>query len=233
MRLHRFFIEEHLRNKKDITLFDDGLIHQLKDVFRLRAGDKLILLDNSGYEYMAEISLLAKGKVEINVMDGSLAPVLNKNVTLLMSLIKKDNFEWVLEKCTELGVTKFIPVLTDRTEKKDLNFERAEKILKEASEQSGRGKLPELDEVRTLDDVVNYALKERIQVVAFDGKGEAFKKESINTQEKIEILIGPEGGWTERELEMFKKYKIPVYSLGKQVLRAETAAIAISSLILL
>src|SRR4051812_9996832 len=100
MRFHRFFIEEHLRNKQTITLFDDEIIHQWKDVFRLHSGDKVILLDNTGFEYLSEVMLLAKGKAELKILEGTAvdnppAGGPKKDITLFAALIKKDNYEWI------------------------------------------------------------------------------------------------------------------------------------------
>ncbi|MDQ3076801.1 MAG: 16S rRNA (uracil(1498)-N(3))-methyltransferase [bacterium] len=248
MRLHRFFIEEHLRNKKEFTLYDTDIIHQLKDVFRLRAGDQLMLLDNSGFEYISEIVLLARGEATLKIVDTSV--VLNvpeKEVWLFASIIKKDNYEWILEKCTELGVSHFVPMLSDRTEKKDLNIERAHKIVKEASEQSGRGVMPTIHDVRAFKDALIHAQEQNIKLFSLHVGGEHFDKEKVlNKQSGLEkslgipheksaygIFVGPEGGWSDKEVNLFREENIPIYSLGKQVLRAETAAIAISSLLLL
>src|SRR4051812_300127 len=107
MRLHRFFIEEHLRNKETLILHDSEVIHQWKDVFRLRPTDQIILLDNTGFEYIAEIVLLAKGTAEIKIIDKSVGNIPDKEIWLFASLVKKDNYEWILEKGTELGVSHF------------------------------------------------------------------------------------------------------------------------------
>ena len=250
MRLHRFFIEEQLRNKKEITIYDTDVIHQLKDVFRMRVGDRLILLDNSGFEYLSEIMLIARGQADIKIIDASTSenlPDPEKNIWLFAALIKKDNYEWILEKCTELGVSHFVPLLSDRTEKKDLNIERAQKIFKEASEQSGRGIMPVLHDVRDVKDGLTHAEEQNIKLIAFhtdkdaeifshEAREKLFKKysfESKDSEKKLGILIGPEGGWTDREISLFKEKNISLYTLGNQILRAETAAIAISVLLLL
>jgi 16S rRNA (uracil1498-N3)-methyltransferase len=231
MKLHRFFIEEHLRNKKDITLFDDELIHQWKDVFRLRAGDKVILLDNTGFEYLSEIVELHKGNVEVKIIEGTAADVQpKKELWLFAALIKKDNFEWILEKGTELGVSHFVPVLTDRTEKKELNMERAQKIVKEASEQSGRGKLPEVHEPIALEKAIASAT---VPLLAFHMNGEKFVADFHNAKQALGIFIGPEGGWSDKELKLFKDKDVHIFSIGQNVLRAETAAIVIPALLLL
>jgi len=258
MRFHRFFIEESLRNKKTISIFDEAILHQWKDVFRLKAGDKVILLDNSGFEYLSEIVELHKVKAEIKIIEQSVVEnIPKKEITLFAALIKKDNYEWILEKATEVGVSHFVPIISDRSEKKNLNMERAEKIIKEASEQSGRGVTPTLAEPIDLKQALergNLVSKNsanlvvqppsNMKIIAFDVAGEPFDiskftKISSNqfiqqeAQKPIGILTGPEGGWTEKELNLFKEKNIPIYSLGAQVLRAETAAIIIPALFLL
>ncbi|MEK9184708.1 MAG: RsmE family RNA methyltransferase [Patescibacteria group bacterium] len=233
MRLHNFFVEEKLNNKKEFETNNVELIHQWKNVFRLKVGDRVILLDNSGFEFYGTISLLSKNRtiVLINGMKENIKPKNLKNyeVHFYVSLIKKNNFELILEKGTELGVTRFVPIISDRSEKKDFNKERAEKIIKEASEQSGRGFLPTLMEVVDLKNM----LRDDLQFIAFHLVGEKFKKNNFKEGEKIGVLIGPEGGWTDGEINFFKKNNIPVVFLGPQVLRSETAAISVSSLLLL
>lgn len=258
MRLHRFFIEESLRNKKDIAIFDENIIHQWKDVFRLRAGDKVILLDNSGFEYLSEITELHKSKCEVKIIEQTVVENIPKrNVTLFAALIKKDNYEWILEKGTEVGVSHFVPIISDRSEKKNLNMERAQKIIKEASEQSGRGMMPTISEPDDLKTILNNEssidtieignekskpyFPNGLQMLAFDVGGELFDVSKIKSsaatklnlpETDIGILIGPEGGWSEKELNLFKEKNIPIYSIGSQVLRAETAAIVIPALFL-
>jgi 16S rRNA (uracil1498-N3)-methyltransferase len=240
MRLHRFFITEQLKNRDRVTILDRDVLHQWKNVFRLKAGDRVILLDNSGSEYVAEFELLSKEKAELAHLE--VQPPRNgpqKEVWLFAALIKKDNFEWILEKGTELGVSHFVPIISQRSEKKNLNVERAQKILKEASEQSGRTIMPELHEIVELKELLTESMRtqlgiENLDLVAFHTDGITFTDENeIISMNRIGVLIGPEGGWTDRELELFKHSDIPVYCLGTQVLRAETAAIAISSLLLL
>lgn len=229
MRLHRFFIEEHLRNKSEISIFDEEIIHQWKDVFRLRSGDKILLLDNTGFEYITEVVLLAKGKADLKIIDRSaVSHMPTKELWLYAAIIKKDNYEWILEKGTEVGVSHFVPVVSDRTEKKDINMERALKIVKEASEQSGRGVMPEVDEPVSLKEAINNA---SVPLIAFHITGEKFVADFHNNKQKLGILVGPEGGWSENELQLFKEKEIPIYSIGGLVLRAETAAIVIPALL--
>ncbi len=230
MRLHRFFVSDSLDGRDTVVIHNSDLLHQLKNVFRFTVGGQIVLFDNSGYDYHALINSFDKGGVTVSVIskkESENTP--RRELTLFFSLIKKDNVEWILEKGTELGVSHFVPIVSDRSEKKGFNAERAEKIILEASEQSGRGMIPTLHEVTVFDTI----LESEFPCFAFDPKGDVFTIEHTHTYSPLGICIGPEGGWTERELFLFKKNNIGVYSLGGQILRAETAAVAVSGLILL
>ncbi len=238
MRLHRFFIEQSVGDKKDITITTEPLIHQWKKVFRYKPGDQVTVFDNSGYEYTAQIEYMEPAEARLTVIESRQKSGLDsdkKEVHLYASLTKKDTFEWVLEKTTELGVTRITPVISERSEKKGLNFERAKKILTEASEQSGRVIVPRLYDITPFEDAITqYDMLK----MAFDPIGVPFVpamvvSKAIFQSDLIAVFIGPEGGWTTAELELFKKHNIPVYSLGPQILRAETASIAIMALLLL
>jgi 16S rRNA (uracil1498-N3)-methyltransferase len=230
MRLHRFYVTDQIGNNSEITIRDSGLYNQLKNVFRFTIGGQVILFDNSGNDYHAMIASLRDGNVVFNIIRSEE----NKNIPfrelhLFVSLPKKDKFEWILEKGTELGVTKFIPIVSDRSEKKSFNFDRAQKIVIESSEQAGRATLPEISEIISFEE----SLQNNFVCFAFDPKGDTFTIEHAQNFSPLGAYVGPEGGWTEREIFLFKKGNIKVYSLGETVLRAETAAIAVSTLLLL
>lgn len=229
MRFHRFYLSSKIDGQKN-TVSDPEILHQWRNVFRLKVGDEVILFDGSGIDFKAQVVSLSKEKAQLDVTDETKSSFIpERKIHLFQSLIKKDNFEWILEKCTELGVSDFHPVISDRSEKKDLNFERTNKILIEASEQSGRGKLPMLHEILHLKKILEDL---SVPAIVFDLSGKDFSVSGVNPGE-LAVFIGPEGGWSSEELALFHSKKIPVYSLGKQTLRAETAAIAISSLLLL
>lgn len=230
MRLHRFYIPQEIGDQKTIVVRDTALFHQLKNVFRLTTGGQVIVFDNSGYDYHALISSFERGETTLAIVskkESENTPA--REVHLFSSVIKKDHFEWVLEKCTELGVSHFHPIISDRSEKKNINMERAEKIVVEASEQSGRGIIPVISPIIDFEE----SLTQDFHCFAFHPSGKIFTINHTQNYSPLGIFIGPEGGWTERELFLFKKNDIGVYSIGPQILRAETASVAISSLILL
>jgi 16S rRNA (uracil1498-N3)-methyltransferase len=230
MRLHRFYVEEKIGERTDASVASPELIHQWRKVFRLGEGDKVVLFDGSGIEYECEIKNLSRHDADLTIVETrTVANVPKRDIALVPSLVKKDKIEWVVEKGTELGAGAFAPVISERSEKKGFDSDRARKIAKEASEQSGRGTIPTIHEAYPLKDAID-ALE--VKFLALDPGGEPLNTEKLPAA-PLGILIGPEGGWTDGELELFREKNIEICSLGKQILRAETAAIAGSSLLLL
>ncbi|MEK7642754.1 MAG: RsmE family RNA methyltransferase [Patescibacteria group bacterium] len=208
---------------------DERLIHQWRDVFRYNVGSEVVLFDGSGQEYDAVIEKLNNQVSEVRLVrerrgiipkDSSTG--LGREITLYQSLIKKDKMEWVVEKATELGVSKIVPIVSERSEKKGFNIERARRIAIEASEQCGRADVPELVGVMELGEWVKVAGQD---VIVFDFSGEPFPCPIIHNTNPASLFIGPEGGWSPKEIERFKDLKIEILSLGRLTLRAETAAI--------
>ncbi len=241
MRLHRFFVGEkgakQIGEQKRLDIFDADLIHQWKKVFRLGTGDNVILFDGSGREYTCKIEMLSKESAQISVGESRTVPTAKKDVWLCMAIVKKDNFEWIVEKGTEIGVNHFVPVVAERSEKKDLNMERLIKIAREASEQSGRGTVPKIHPVMTLEDIFSNSndsfFKFPAHKIAFDPEGIAMISKDTSDTEPVAIFIGPEGGWSEKEIEFFKKQEVDLKTMGNQILRAETAAVATATLFLM
>ena len=233
MRLHNFFIKEKINGRENILVADSSLIKQWIGVLRFQTGSQVILLDNSGKEHLAIFVSLAWDGAKLKILETKESKnIPEKEIYLCQSLIKKDKMEWVFEKGTELGVSFFLPILSERSEKKKINKERAEKIITEASEQSGRGVKPYLHELKTLEEILEDF---PIPSICFDPSGKDFSvyKDNFLSKKEVGIFIGPEGGWSERELRIFKEKNIPIFSLGRQILRAETAAIAVSAIMLL
>ena len=227
MRLHRFFVKENIGENSEIEISEERIVHQFRSVFRLGVGDKIIVFNGDSKDYECEIVEIGKKDLRLKILDSRMVHKSKKEVTLFMSLIKKENFELVCEKATELGVAKIVPVVSERTTLKNLNRDRIEKILIEASEQCGRGDVPILGEVSNLKDLI---LSEENLFVA-DFGGESFSDLSLSTHHSS-LLIGPEGGWTPEERDLFKENNIKSFSLGETTLRAETAAIVATFLAL-
>jgi 16S rRNA (uracil1498-N3)-methyltransferase len=245
MKLNRFFVEEKIpqaglpapanSSKEEVERWQAGefsvanetLLNQWRNVLRMEEGDKVILFDGGGSESLCEFVSLAKKSATLKVLETKQGVVPSREVTLYMALIKKDNFEFVLEKSTELGVSSIVPVQADRSEKKGLNYERAKKIVREAGEQSGRATVPTMSEIIPVEKLPS-------NVVVFDPRGEISAREYFakHTTAPVSLFIGPEGGFTDAEMESFHARNVPIVSTGAQILRAETAAIVALTLAL-
>lgn len=233
MRIHRFYLTTQISgNKFDIT--DRDLIHQWKSVFRYNVGSQIILFDGNGTDYLCLVTSLRNLGATVEVIEKLPGGDIKKReVWLCLGLIKKDNFELAVEKATELGVSRIVPVLCERSEKKNLNIERLKKIAVEASEQSGRRDVPLIHSIVSLRDLLSGDVLPS-SALALDLDGQYIKDLIGDDKPKtVAIFIGPEGGWSEKEIEMFKEANIPTISLGSQVLRAETAVFASLSILLL
>lgn len=226
MKIHRFFTSEKVGENISITLTSESLVNQLRNVFRFSQGDEIIIFDNSGYDYLFTIEGYGKNTVTLKRKEIKENLVkTKKEIYLFASLVKKDNFEWIAQKATELGVSHIVPIMSERSEKKNLNIERIQKIIIEAAEQSGRATIPELHEIIDLKSALeNYA---NIKSIAWDPSSIKFVSQDIS--DAVGLYIGPEGGWSPAELDLFSQNKISIRSLGPQVLKSETAVVAVIS----
>lgn len=237
MRLHRFFIKEKIEKGKETKIDNLELLHQWLKVFRLSSSDRVIVFNGNGFEYEGYFRVLNKKEAVLfldkeNKIDNKPKVELH----IFQSIIKKDNFELIAQKCTEIGVSAFHPIISERSEKKDLNIERLNKIVTEASEQSGRGSVPKVFIPVKLEDSIKD-FSDDLFMLDFDGKPLSSslraKRGNPGLNNKIGLLLGPEGGWSDKERELLREKGIKSVSLGKQVLRAETASIVASALILI
>ena len=206
--------------------------HYVANVMRLKRGSKINFFNETG-EWLSEIIFLEKDRVEVRFLK-KVERELNEstNTELAICLVKKTPMEFILQKATELGVSKIIPIISERTEIKDLNYERAQKILIEATEQSNQLKPPEISKVIKLKDFME-SIKGNIKLFFADinSKNKLKNDDSKNNDLKI-ILIGPEGDFSpsERELILSNPSTTP-FSISKNILRSDTAVISAISLV--
>jgi 16S rRNA (uracil1498-N3)-methyltransferase len=228
MARRRFFVDSVHSGHARITGKD---AHHLTRVLRVEAGQKFEISDNRDV-YLAEVESARKDLVSFAILERLEATEPALHTTLLVSLIKFERFEWIVEKATELGVERIVPVEAERSEKglaraAAKRLERWKRIAREASEQSRRVRLPEIDECISLQAALaaaadyRYVLEERtappiLQALPAERK----------PQDRVALLVGPEGGWTDREREAIAAAGWSAISLGREILRAETAALA-------
>jgi len=222
MKLHRFIGEFDLSGENtEITNLEN--IKQIKGVLRLDVGDFLILCDGKGTEAKVEIIEMEKTHIATKIIEKTKKENNSKKVSLYLAILKKENFELAIQKVVEIGVNEIIPIITERTIKTGLNIERLNKIMREASEQSGRTILPTLYPTLKFEDAIQDGKKNE-ENIFFDFTEN--KNGTKNTYSKsISIFIGPEGGFTEKENNIALENGYKIESLGENTLRAETAAI--------
>ena len=226
---HFFYISPDNISKNCFTL-DAEETHHVLNVLRLQVDDEIWLLDgvgiayrgiikNNGQEVSGEIIAESPGFSEPKV-----------EMHLAVGLIKKDRFEWLLEKAVECGALSITPLLLDRCLKKTLNLERSQKIVRTAAKQCGRSRFPKLNEPTSLD---NYLNDKSDLTVCLQSEGETSlttwqREKSPN---KVSVLIGPEGDFSENEMNIIRDNNIKIVSLGNRRLRTETAAITALNII--
>ncbi len=223
----RLFFPESLSTNLTLKL-DKSQSHYLIKVMRMNI-DKNFSLFNQNGEWEARIIKITKGIVEFLITKKIRSNDNEKEIWLAFAPIKLNYLNLMIQKATELGVSKFVPILTERTIVRKINEKRLNKIIVEASEQSNRLKVPKLEEIVKLDNFLKFNQKTNI---IFGDLNTNNNKFNIKNTEPLCILIGPEGDFTTKEREKILKLKniIPL-KINENILRAETAAIPIISII--
>jgi len=228
---HRLFIDAALAH--NLTLQPDvGQTHYLQNVLRLKTGDVVRLFNGRDGEWKASVAAVAKRSITLALHKQTRPQQATPDLWLCCAPIKKAHFDTMIEKATELGVTVIQPVLTARTQIREVNTDRCRAIAIEAAEQSDRLTIPDIRKPVTLDDMSTHWPAERQLVVCAewgdaDPIGNVFAGSREEAQKPTAILTGPEGGFAAEELETVRRLATARFvRLGPRILRADTAAIA-------
>jgi 16S rRNA (uracil1498-N3)-methyltransferase len=221
--LPRLFVRHALSEGASIEL-DAGQANYLGNVLRLGAGAELLLFDDLSGEWLARIAEVAKKRMTLAVQRKTRDPESIPDVWLAFAPVKRAQTDWLVEKATELGVARLLPVITQRTIAERVKLERLETIAIEAAEQCGRTRVPQIVEPMQLRRFVEELDPARRLYFADEGGGDPV----IDTfgEGPAAILIGPEGGFTDDERAYIRWAGASAISLGPRILRAETAALA-------
>ena len=223
----RLFFKENLSDNLNSNL-DKSQSHYISKVMRIKEGESFSLFNDSG-EWEAKINEIKKGIVNFIIVKKLKNSENNSEIWLAFTPIKLNYLNFMIQKATELGVTKFIPILSERTMVRDLNSERLNKVIIEASEQSNRIKLPKLEKLVKFKDFIKLYKDTDIVFGDLNSTNDQIK---INKDSPVCILIGPEGDFSENERkEILDLKKVKSLKINKNILRAETAAISIISII--
>ena len=205
--------------------------HYVNKVMRLKENDKFNVFNESG-EWVAKINKILKGLIEFKIMKQLRSKDNKKDIWLAFSPIKSNYFNFMIQKATELGVTKFIPIIFERSIVRKINKERLNKIIIEATEQSNRISLPELENIFTLKNFLkNFENKINLVFTDLNSQQKNISFDRVN-KNPICVIVGPEGDFSESErLEILKFKDIRSLKLNDNILRSETAVISALSVI--
>jgi 16S rRNA (uracil1498-N3)-methyltransferase len=236
--MHRFFVSPGAVQGRVATLVGDQA-RQVRRVLRMQPGDGAVLLDGSGAAYDVVLAAYDQDAARFEITGKQAAggePGLH--IALYQAVLKGERFDWALQKGVEVGVSRFVPVMCERSvaEAGGHKHERWQRIIREAAEQSGRGVLPDLRPVQPFRDAVR-AQSAELRLIAWEGERAfglraALAGCNLEPGVRIQVFIGPEGGFTDEEIELARQYAVQPVTLGPRVLRAETAGPVAVALIL-
>ena len=217
----RLFFKEKIVDSKSIAL-DSEKTHYLKRVMRKKNGDKITIFNGK-----------EQWQVELNLTDYTVKPEKKTgmlgfvpDIYLYFSLLKNKQTNYLIEKVCELGVKKIIPLKTEFSENFNPNLCRLKKVAIEAVEQSNGILVPEIEKLSSLKEVLkNWNTERKVFFCDEDRKGKKISKISLSKKDKVAIFIGPVGGWSLRDKQLFESIEVNKINLGKNILKADTAAI--------
>jgi len=238
--MHRFYTPSKNISGDRIIISDNKVAHHIRDVLRLETRDKVIVFDEQGNEYDCIINqVLNEVRLDIINKHLSYSKAKSISITIACAIPKKSKIEDIIDKLTQLGVDRIIPLKTERVvvkidkHKEMLRLSRWKKIAQVASEQSHRNNIPLIDRVRDIKEVILNSESFDLKLIpTLIGRRKSLKEIFLNFGYKnILVLIGPEGDFSSQEVELAEKSGFIPISLGQLVLRVETAAVAVASCI--
>ena len=239
--MYQFFVEDEQLNREYVTIRGKDC-HHIKDVVRLKCGDTIRVSAKSGKSYLCRIAEMTEEFVQADLLEESAETELPVNITLFQALPKGDRMETVIEKAVELGVVKIVPVrmrycVVKLDEKKAAAKQKKwQELAESAAKQSKRSRIPEVAPVCSFADAATELKNCDLPLVPYENEEgmEGTKKalDGIRTGQTVGIMIGPEGGFAPEEVEALQK-ECRLISLGKRILRTDTAAITASALVML
>lgn len=242
--MHRFYVEQDLIRDNYISIIGSDVNH-IKNVLRLRQGDEIVICNGQGKDYYCIINEVSDNEV-VAAIDAvkDTAAELKSRIALFQGLPKKDKFELIIQKAVELGAAEIIPVMTGRVvvkledkKKEEKKLQRWQAIAMEAAKQSGRGIIPAVRPVHSFFDAIKALSRMELALIPYEKATDiSITREllgKIADYSRIGVFIGPEGGFEEEEIKLAMEHNIRPITLGRRILRTETAGLAILSMMML
>lgn len=239
MTLHRFYASPESIRGTDLVL-DHEESHHLRRVLRLREGDRVVAFDGTGREYLCRVERAADDRVLLRILKEDQPPVESPlHIRLAQAVIKGEKFDWVVQKATELGVTEIVPLITDHCDPWVHRWERSDKLFRwrrialEACKQCGRTRVPPVSDPIPVAEFLTRRSGVTVMAVERGGRPLASLEEAFryDRPREVNILIGPEGGWSSRERELAEEVGARQVTLGPRILRTETAGIVLTGIV--
>lgn len=241
--MHRFYVKQDQIVGNQIILLGTDVNH-IVNVLRMRPGEQILLCDGARGEYRCMITEMTKSKVVATIQQSKETEnELQTKLYLFQGIPKKDKMEWIIQKAVELGVHQIIPVKTKRTivqletkEKEEKKRNRWNRIAESAAKQSGRGYIPTVTAPCSFEKAIQMAQSFPLNLIPYE-KADDFTKtkailQNIKQEKEIGVFIGPEGGYEETEIAQAQEKGVIPITLGKRILRTETAGIVMLSLLM-
>ena len=228
-KLHRIFIDNKISLGKNINIADETLNH-IKNSLRIKNEDNILIFNGDGKEYLAKINYSAKEMI-LNVMDVIRHNEVDTHEIILLQCISSiKSMNLTIQKSVELGISKIIPIISDRCQPGSYNKKKSnwEKIIISATEQSHGLFIADIDDATHFEEIVDNAKYNDYKKLCFHIDGRTITNSDKSGKKHI-ILIGPEGGFSDLEIKLLEKYNWSIIKLGDRVLRSETAAIVAQS----
>lgn len=235
----KFFINREDISRGQVLISGEDEKH-IKTVLRAREGEEITLCDGMGMDYQCRILSLERGVLAEIFSEMPCETEPKTKITLYQGLPKADKMEWIIQKCVELGVDRIVAVSTERVivkldKKEGKKLERWQKIAEAAAKQSGRGKIPEIcQRVLKFSEAVTEAAEMDGALIPYEKEQERGLRQFVAgfSGESVGIFIGPEGGFSEEEIALAEESGVLPVTLGKRILRTETAGMVTTALLL-
>lgn len=227
MKISRYFINQNLSVGK-LVIKDKDLIHRLFVVLKYKTGEKIKLFNGQEEsDYLCNLLIISKKECFLDVVEKiDNKKVSVRKINVYVAIVKSD-FDEMLREMVEIGANEITPIISERVERKEINYERLNRITLEACEQSGRSDIPKLNGIINLFDFKDYSEKNVCYHTEKVSQNNNVTQESVDSKDSslVNIFIGPEGGWTEGEVKWFTSNAFIFRTLKTNVLRAKTAAV--------
>ena len=237
--MHRFFLQKDLSKFDEISL-NKNLSHQILRVLRMNAGDTFELFNNTKNFFLAEITSTENNEINCKIIKEFTNDQKYLEINIFQSIVKSPKMEIIIEKLTEIGISTFTPIITERTQRKDIDalsknkLDRLKKISIESSEQSGKTHIPTIKNKVNINEI-DFNCTDNVNIIFYEEIEGSIKIDQIDKNlfkdKSVSIFIGPVGGFSHKEIEYFKKQKSVVVNLGNTIFKSDTAAIISVSLI--